>query len=745
MRVRVGLVAIGAASLAASGAAVSASAVVGPAVSPGFTVPITLQAATSAEAWQNQVTTTPSGVSVVVWSDGERLLARQRDPSTSLWSAQQIVSTDIVSNVHLIGTAPVEASSPSGEVAVAWVSSLGGPIEVSTLAPGSQDWSTPKAVSAAGSASASPEIAFGTDGTLAVTWDDGSDISAAVRTPAGTWSATQSLTPAVDTDVTPAFATPSIAVASDGEVVATWYADDGLDSDGNRVFRLQGSDRPTGGAWTSPEWISAPDRSANSDSPATLSAGTNGTVAVSWTDPVNGYLAVFDGQSWSDPTPLVQVNGPTVALAAGPAGTYTGVWTHTDQSTGTDQVLSAGYVPASGWAAPLVVASGGPFEEPAVTMSDDGTATATWIEWASVHVVAQAVLPAGAATWGQPLQVTSSDGTDEYHVSADKAGYQTVTMNLADPNTSTSHAYALTSEAMAWPRLVPTKGPQLTGTPSVGKTLTVTPGTWSPADAVVSVQWRRGAVPIPGVGDTFTYTIGENDAGWPIEPLITITAPFYRPWIIGLSSHPIAKLSSTISTSGSTRVTYGQVAHVDARLSDPYRVLKSTQLYPLDLVLYTRAGPKGAWKASANVYPTNGTVTAVFTPRTLTQYQWRFAGTFNLNASTGAVHTVSVVPLVHAHILHGSRGLGTRDTIWGTESPATSGNTLLVQRYDKSGWHTVAHIHSRTQVLPDMTRRVGFTYSFTQRHHGTYLYRVQQVATAGLAAAISNHERVTYK
>lgn len=59
-------------------------------------------------------------------------------------------------------------------------------------------------------------------------------------------------------------------------------------------------------------------------------------------------------------------------------------------------------------------------------------------------------------------------------------------------------------------------------TPTVGDLLSVTPGTWTPADATFSYQWSVGGTAVTGAaGTTATYTVGAADAGKTITVAVT--------------------------------------------------------------------------------------------------------------------------------------------------------------------------------------------------------------------------------
>ncbi len=67
----------------------------------------------------------------------------------------------------------------------------------------------------------------------------------------------------------------------------------------------------------------------------------------------------------------------------------------------------------------------------------------------------------------------------------------------------------------------------VSGRARVGRTLTVTPGTFAPADAEVAYTWLRGDQPIAGA-DGATYVIGPDDLGRRLSVRVDLTHVGYR-------------------------------------------------------------------------------------------------------------------------------------------------------------------------------------------------------------------------
>lgn len=64
--------------------------------------------------------------------------------------------------------------------------------------------------------------------------------------------------------------------------------------------------------------------------------------------------------------------------------------------------------------------------------------------------------------------------------------------------------------------------PAVSGRPQVGRLLSASSGTWSPADVAVAYQWRRNGAPIPGATGP-TYLPVPTDAGAAVTVMVTAT------------------------------------------------------------------------------------------------------------------------------------------------------------------------------------------------------------------------------
>ncbi|TQK70057.1 carboxypeptidase regulatory-like domain-containing protein [Nocardioides sp. SLBN-35] len=129
--------------------------------------------------------------------------------------------------------------------------------------------------------------------------------------------------------------------------------------------------------------------------------------------------------------------------------------------------------------------------------------------------------PAGTTfRWLRDGDPISGATASTYRVTAQDAGHAlrveiTASREGFEPGEARSAALAVPEEPVE-PTVTNTVLPVISGTPAVGQTLTVSPGSWTPADVVLSYAWFAGASPIPGAsGPTATsllLTAAQQDA-----------------------------------------------------------------------------------------------------------------------------------------------------------------------------------------------------------------------------------------
>ncbi|MGC5171267.1 FG-GAP-like repeat-containing protein [Microbacterium sp. DT81.1] len=115
---------------------------------------------------------------------------------------------------------------------------------------------------------------------------------------------------------------------------------------------------------------------------------------------------------------------------------------------------------------------------------------------------------AGATVATYKLVAADAGAAITVTVTASKTGYIT-TSRTSTPKTVAKMAFTAAP------------APTVTGTATVGSTLTAIPGTWSPIPTTLTYQWKRAQVAIPGA-TAATYKLVAADAGAAIT--VTVTA-----------------------------------------------------------------------------------------------------------------------------------------------------------------------------------------------------------------------------
>ena len=162
------------------------------------------------------------------------------------------------------------------------------------------------------------------------------------------------------------------------------------------------------------------------------------------------------------------------------------------------------------------------------TWTPDGVAFAyKWLAdgTAITGATAKTYVPT-AAEVGKRIQVT---------VIGTKAGYLTTF--------ATSASTAAVVPAVAAP-VVNTVAPTLSGTPKVGQTMTVSPGTWTPSGVTFTYQWLADGVAITGATGT-SFTPGSSRVGKKLSVAVTgAKAGYTSVTVTTAQSAPVANLDA---------------------------------------------------------------------------------------------------------------------------------------------------------------------------------------------------------
>ena len=102
------------------------------------------------------------------------------------------------------------------------------------------------------------------------------------------------------------------------------------------------------------------------------------------------------------------------------------------------------------------------------------------------------------------------------------------TLKVAVTGSSTGYKEVTKTSAATGPvvGLITGQTPTITGTATVGKTLTADPGPWEPAKASLAYQWYRGSTAINGATKS-TYTLQAADVGATLKVTVTGTLAGY--------------------------------------------------------------------------------------------------------------------------------------------------------------------------------------------------------------------------
>jgi hypothetical protein len=201
--------------------------------------------ASSPEPW---VAVDSAGDAVAVWKKAEVIQSAYRVAGGS-WGAPIAISGEE-------SFVPQAAMNAAGDATVVWMAHRGGRYVVeSAFRPAGGGWESPTLVSQPGEEGGDPQIALDAAGDTLVAWrgeDAGTEyVRTATRPAGGSWEAPTDASSAGEE-------VQSIedAVDPDGDAIVAWSGD------GRQVGeygRSRAAFRPSGGAWETPEELSAPE------------------------------------------------------------------------------------------------------------------------------------------------------------------------------------------------------------------------------------------------------------------------------------------------------------------------------------------------------------------------------------------------------------------------------------------------------------------------------------------------------
>jgi alpha-L-rhamnosidase len=120
--------------------------------------------------------------------------------------------------------------------------------------------------------------------------------------------------------------------------------------------------------------------------------------------------------------------------------------------------------------------------------------------------------------------------------------------------------------------------PQVSGTPTVGSTLTASAGSWNTAGLGFTFQWSRDGTPIAGATGP-SYVVAAADVGAGLTVQVTASKPGRPPGVATSAATPaVAKATSTASISLRSSVPRGKPVKVTVVVTSQVAVTGSAQV-----------------------------------------------------------------------------------------------------------------------------------------------------------------------
>jgi 5-hydroxyisourate hydrolase-like protein (transthyretin family) len=156
----------------------------------------------------------------------------------------------------------------------------------------------------------------------------------------------------------------------------------------------------------------------------------------------------------------------------------------------------------------------------------------------------------------------------------------------------------------------------------------------------------------------------------------------------------------------------------------------STSVGGVQVELLRRSGSGASWTAvNTPITGANGRATTTVSPKTNTQYEWKFAGDATHGASTSAIESITVHQVVTISLSKHHVAAGKKVHITGTVTPNEAGKTVSLQRRSHGEWVAV---DSAT-----LSSKSGYRFTVKASHAGDFTYRVKRDATTHNASGTS--------
>jgi hypothetical protein len=293
-------------------------------------------------------------------------------------------------------------------------------------------WSTPADLSTTGLNANNPQVTVSSTGLATAVWyrRDGSNdiIQSSTSQSGGAWS-----TPADLSAIGQNAYAPQVTVSSTGLATAVWAGSNGSH------YIIQSSTSQNGGAWSTPVDLSLTGGDAGSPQ---VTVSSTGLATAVWarsdgSDDIIQSSTSLNGGAWSTPVDLSLTGGdaydPQVTVSS--TGLATAVWYRYDGSDD-DIIQSSTSQNGGAWSTPAnLSATNGDANDPQVTVSSTGLATAVWSRWNGSNDIIQSSTSLNGGAWSTPANLSATNG-DAYdpQVTVSSTGLATAVWYRYDGN-----------------------------------------------------------------------------------------------------------------------------------------------------------------------------------------------------------------------------------------------------------------------------------------------------------------------
>jgi hypothetical protein len=220
---------------------------------------------------------------------------------------------------------------------------------------------------------------------------------------------------------------------------------------------------------------------------------------------------------------------------------------------------------------------------------------------------------------------------------------------------------------------------------------------------------------------SFTNTVSRTYAVWATDDGTSATATA-TPEVLTVDPLPPVATSATLAASA-TKVLYPQPVVLSGALTRGGLPLPGAGVKVVSTVLGRTAAVLTTLTTAAD-----GTVRYSYVPKRSRAYQLVFDGDAFSSASASAVRTVLLAPRVSARFAPSVVEWKQASVLTGTVAPSFAGKAVAVQRWNGSGWFTVAR--------PALTSTSTYRYA-VRPAIGRYRYRVVLPAAVDRSSGVS--------